>query len=149
MNKSTKIIAILVIIALFITSLVLWIKISKMEQERNISLLMSKDEQRAKYAYDILFAFVQYYQDHGVLPPGTNTSSTEICISDTSNCSGLLDLGVLSKNSKYIQSIPLDPDCPELCSINGTGFRVEGSSSKITIRAPNAVRAPIIVSWPL
>jgi len=57
----------------------------------------------------ILSAVYQYTIDNGFSPNSITTTSTEICSSLAEDCTGLVDLSVLTDNEEYLFSIPPDP----------------------------------------
>ncbi len=98
------------------------------------------DTRNAKRQNDvraILNAVHQYNIDNGSLPTSVTSTATEICA--TSTCSGLIDLSVLTTNSKYLVTIPVDPSCPTGCNANGAGYKIlKDSNNRVTVSAPNA-----------
>src|SRR3989344_1429776 len=96
----------------------------------------ANDTQRNSNANAILNAIGQYQADNrGQLPgPGTiTTTDQEICKTDATDCTGLLDLSNLTDNGIYINEIPTDPDCPQasgVCSdADSTGYLVKKESN--------------------
>lgn len=85
-------------------------------------LSATRNAQRAMNINAIHKALLQYTVAHGSLPTTMiGTSSMEICRSDATDCTGLLDLSVLSNNAEYMTAIPIDPS---VSSLNGTGYMV-------------------------
>ena len=94
----------------------------------------TRNAQRRSDVNTILNAISQYSVDNnGVLPAGITASSTEICASGASSCTGLIDLSVLTTNGKYIVSIPNEP---QKVNANGAGYTVaKTSSGRIVVTA--------------
>jgi prepilin-type N-terminal cleavage/methylation domain-containing protein len=109
----------------------------------NKNLGDSRNSQRSSDVSTILNAVYQYSLDNnGSLPPaGTgvaiSTTATEICKTG-GTCTGLVDLGVLTTNGKYLVSIPIDPQCPTNCDANGNGYEIsKDANNRITVTAMN------------
>jgi len=98
--------------------------------------------QRRVDARAILDAVYQYSADHnGALPKTITASSTEICKSNI-NCSGLINLSMLTTDQKYLNSLPLDPTAN---SNNGTDYYISLSASgTVTVSAPRADKGEVI-----
>jgi len=83
----------------------------------------------------ILNATYQYTVDNSALPASITTTSTEICKTGASSCTGLIDLSVLTAAGKYIVSLPNDPQA----SGNGDGYNIsKDANGRITVTAPKA-----------
>jgi prepilin-type N-terminal cleavage/methylation domain-containing protein len=84
----------------------------------------------------ILNSVYQYAIDNnGTLPASITTTPTEICKTG-GTCTGLIDLSVLTTNSKYLVSLPFDP---KTATTNGTGYRIsKDANSRVTVSAPGA-----------
>jgi type IV pilus assembly protein PilA len=94
----------------------------------------ARDTQRWSDAHAIVNALYQYAVDHkGVLPADlpTNSDFLEICQTDAPNCDGLLNLSVLTTDSKYLTAMPVDPNCTDSCTNGayGTGYFVATNAS--------------------
>ena len=100
----------------------------------------SKNAQRSSDVTTILNAVYQYSIDNnGTLPASVSalTAGTpgEICKTG-GTCTGLVDLGVLTTNEKYLTAIPTDPIGS---STNGAGYEISRSANnRITVSAPDA-----------
>ena len=112
------------------------------------NLAETRNTQRSSDVTTISNALYQYSIDNsGVLPGvGARTgavaiptgSAVEICATAPTDCTGLVDLAVLTAAEKYITSIPKDPKCPTGCDANGTGYSiVKTTNGRITIAAMN------------
>ncbi len=103
----------------------------------------ARNAQRWSNVNTILNAVHQYMVDNtGNLPSTIATStqcanaSNEICKTGASDCTGLVDLSVLTVNEIYLVSIPTDPTG---ASTNGTGYHiVKSANGRITVCAPHA-----------
>ena len=106
----------------------------------------AKNAQRWSNVNTILNAVHQYAVDNnGALPTTITASSTEICKTATSTCTGLIDLSVLTTNEIYVVSMPSDPSCPTGCDVNGVGYKiVKSANGRITVNAPLAELGVII-----
>ena len=108
----------------------------------------TRNAQRRADINTILNAVYQYSLDNnGSLPAGiasstcAATSTNEICKTG-GTCAGLVDLGVLTTNEKYLTSLPLDPTAT---STNGVGYRIaKSANSRITVCAPGAEQSATI-----
>jgi len=95
----------------------------------------SRNSQRKADVNTILNASYQYAVDNNAIPANITTTSTEICRSNASSCTGLIDLSVLTASSKYLAAIPTDP----LSSGNGTGYNIyKDVNGKVVVTAPKA-----------
>ncbi|HJQ08230.1 MAG TPA: prepilin-type N-terminal cleavage/methylation domain-containing protein [Candidatus Saccharimonadales bacterium] len=110
----------------------------------NKNLGDTRNSQRSSDVTTILNAVYQYSLDNngGAPPTGTgaaiSATPTEICKTGAT-CTGLIDLGVLATNGKYLVSLPLDPQCPTLCDANGNGYEIsKDTNNRYTVSAPNA-----------
>lgn len=70
-------------------------------------------------------AIYQYWLDHGDFPDTITTTPTQICRITAEDCTGYIDLSVLSTESPYISILPTDPTCSDE---NTTGYTVHRSS---------------------
>jgi len=116
------------------------------------NLADTRDSQRKADVNTIINAVYQYSLDNsGSLPPagtgvGITTTATEICKTG-GTCTGLVDLGVLTTNGKYIVAIPSDPKCPTNCDTNGVGYKIaKDANNRVTVSAPGAESGTISVT---
>ncbi len=102
----------------------------------------TRDAQRAADVNTILSAVYQYALDNnGALPASITTTQTEICKTG-GTCTGLIDLGVLTTNEKYVTSIPKDPSGS---STNGAGYEiVKTANNRVTVSAPDTEQRAVI-----
>jgi prepilin-type N-terminal cleavage/methylation domain-containing protein len=98
-------------------------------------LANSRNAQRNSDVKTILNAIYQYNIDNaGVMPSTITTTATDVCNTTGSNCTGLIDLGVLTASSKYLVGIPKDPQCASLCATYSTGYKVSKDvNNRITV----------------
>ncbi len=102
----------------------------------------SRNDQREADIEAISGALVSYSQDNqGTLPEGipvSNQCSSEgnrICATGK-DCSGLVDLSALTRESKYMEKLPMDP---KVEGENVTGYNiVQNESGRVTLCAPLA-----------
>ena len=98
-------------------------------------LSASRNAQRWVDVNTVLNAVYQYSIDAKIIPATITVAQTEICKTG-GVCTGLIDLGVLTANEKYIVSIPLDPTGS---STNGAGYEIKKSANnRVTVVAPDA-----------
>lgn len=106
----------------------------------------TRNSQRSSDVATILNAVYQYSLDNnGVLPASITSTATEICTADTASCTSLVDLSVLTTNEQYLTSIPVDPQCPDVCETNGAGYTIlRTANDRITVSAPDAEVSKVI-----
>ncbi|MDD4412646.1 MAG: type II secretion system protein [Patescibacteria group bacterium] len=105
-------------------------------------LAATRNAQRAMNIDAIHKALLQYTVAHGSLPAMVGTSSMEICRSNATDCTGLLDLSVLSNNAEYLTALPIDPS---VSSLNSTGYMAYKTvSGRPVVYAPLAELEEII-----
>lgn len=132
MRKGFTLIEILLVVA--IVGILAAIVIVAINPGRQIG--ESRNSQRKADINTILNAVYQYYVDNGDLPSAISAAETEICKTNASSCSSLIDLSVLTADERYIPSIPTDPTG---ASTHGTGYRIKKSSNdRVTVNAPFA-----------
>ena len=113
----------------------------------------NRDAQRKNDTHAILNAVFQYYTDNnGILPVTINTSTdcfapgvdAEICRTGAGDCTGLVDLSVLTLNEAYLDAMPVDP---QGISVNGTEYNIIKSDNlRITICAPDGENETIFIT---
>jgi type IV pilus assembly protein PilA len=103
----------------------------------------TRNAQRKSDVNSILNATYQYYIDNsGVLPATITTTATGICKTGAVDCTGLIDLSVLTTNEKYLISLPNDPIS---ATTNGTGYEIAKSANgRVTVTAPGAEQGAAI-----
>ena len=110
-------------------------------------LAESRNAQRRSDVNTILNAVYQYAIDTGGAMPASVTAlvadtPTEICVSDNVVVcgAGIVDLGVLTLNQKYITAMPHDPN--GTCAATGVCYEISRSANnRITVSAPDALAA--------
>ncbi len=97
----------------------------------------ARNTQRQADVNTILNAVYQYSIDNKGNMPGTITvSSTAICKTGASSCTGYIDLSALTLNEKYLTALPNDPSAS---STSITGYNISKSANnRITVTAPSA-----------
>lgn len=97
----------------------------------------TRNAQRRSDVTTILNAAYQYSLDNnGVIPASITATGTEICAAGAANCSGVIDLSVLTLNQRYLVSMPQDP---QKVTPNGNGYTISRTANgRITVDAPLA-----------
>jgi len=106
----------------------------------------TRNAQRKVDVRTIVSAIQQYQLRTGALPANIPAGSScgedesqEICTTDASSCSGLIDLSVLTDNQAYLTAMPTDPSGSITGSGNGTGYMAYiTSSNRVTVCAYQA-----------
>lgn len=100
-------------------------------------LAETRNAERSVDVNTILNATYQYALDNnGQFPSTVTTTQTEICASNATDCTGLIDLSALTLNETYIVSIPVDPTGAEG---NGAGYEIaKTANGRLTVVAPDA-----------
>jgi len=92
----------------------------------------TRDAQRRADVTTILNAVYQYYIDNGSLPSGITVTSTEICATGATSCTGV-DLSGLTTDEEYLTAIPSDPVSG---TANSTGYFISRSANnRVTVSA--------------
>ncbi len=137
-NKTAKTPALLITLLILLASIVAFVYFNptaKMAQARN--------ETRVEDLEEIVNSITKYaVENNGTLPAGIPVSEQcemdayEICRTSASSCEGKVVLSDLTKEDKYLKSIPSDPKSK---SNSGTGYNiVQNESGRITLCAPLA-----------
>lgn len=102
----------------------------------------TRNAQRRADVNTVLNAVYQYAIDNnGALPATITTATTSICKTG-GTCTGLIDLGVLTTNQKYIVSMPFDPASS---TPNDSGYSIfKSANGRITVVAPGAEQGATI-----
>lgn len=103
----------------------------------------TRNAQRRADVNTIINAVYQYSIDNnGQVPASITETETQICKTGAGSCSGLIDLGVLTLNEKYLVALPSDPTG---ASTSGAGYEIlKSTNGRITVQAPDAEQSAII-----
>jgi prepilin-type N-terminal cleavage/methylation domain-containing protein len=106
------------------------------------NLADTRNAQRRVDVNTILNASYQYAIDNnGSVPATITTTATDVC-NTGGVCTGIIDLGVLALNGKYIVALPKDPTA---ATANSTGYQViKDVNNRITVNAPGAEQGAVI-----
>ncbi len=137
-QKGFTLIELLVVIA--IIAILAAIVIIAINPARQFAL--ARNAQRWSNVNTILNATWQYAVDNqGTLPANITATSTEICKTGSTDCSGLVDLSVLTDNGTYVVAIPNDP---KGASTNGTGYFIREVNGRVEVTAPSAELGEVV-----
>ncbi len=137
-KKGFTLIELLVVIA--IIAILAAIVIIAINPARQFAL--ARNAARWSNVNTILNATWQYAVDNqGNLPSSITSTSTEICKTDATDCTGLVDLSVLTENGTYVVKVPEDP---KGASANGTGYFIRAVDSRVEVSAPSAELGAVI-----
>ena len=108
----------------------------------NKQLGETRNAQRRSDINTILNGVYQYALDNnGTIPATITTTSTAICKTG-GTCTGLIDLGVVTLNEKYLTAMPADPTTS---TTNSTGYNIlKTANNRITVSAPGAEQGATI-----
>jgi prepilin-type N-terminal cleavage/methylation domain-containing protein len=98
----------------------------------------TRNSQRQADVNTILNAVYQYSIDNqGNLPASITGTPTDICATNAADCTGMVDLSVLSANGKYLVAIPHDP---KVGNDTNTHYQVwaDPTSKRVTVLVPTA-----------
>lgn len=118
----------LVVAIIVILAAIVIVAINPIEQ-----LGKSRNSKRRADINTISTAVYEYFIEEGNLPASITTTPTEICETGAADCTGYIDLSVLTANEKYLVSIPTDPTnaVPP-----GVGYEISRSANnRITVTA--------------
>lgn len=109
----------------------------------------TRNSQRRADVNTLMSAVYQYSLDNnGQLPPSVPTTATPICTTTGSDCTGMVDLGVLTANEKYLVAIPKDPQAPT-SPASSAGYTIERTvNNRVKVTAPQTelLSTPISIS---
>ncbi len=104
----------------------------------------ARNAQRRADVNTILNAAYQYSIDNSTvgIPASITTTDTFICKSGTADCTGFVDLSVLTTGGKYIVALPVDPRAG---ATEETGYKIKkDANGRIVVSAPNAEQSATI-----
>lgn len=112
-------------------------------------LAETRNAQRNSAVNTIINGIYQYSIDNrGALPAGVvagtcGDAANEVCVTGAADCTGLVDLSVLTNNGTYLVQIPEDPSGS--ATTDGTGYHaVRTASGRIEVCAPLAEESATI-----
>ncbi|MEI7620072.1 MAG: FISUMP domain-containing protein [Candidatus Falkowbacteria bacterium] len=109
-------------------------------------LAKARNSQRYVDVDTIQSALYQNSIDSSLSPVSVSSTALEICRTGASSCAGLADLSLLTNNSKYLISLPIDPHST---STNGTGYMVcKNLNGRTTVYSPLAELGTAIQNGP-
>ncbi|HAT73904.1 MAG: hypothetical protein US30_C0003G0004 [Candidatus Moranbacteria bacterium GW2011_GWF2_36_839] len=102
----------------------------------------TRNAQRRSDVNTILNGVYQYALDNnGTIPASITTTATAICKTG-GTCTGLIDLGVVTLNEKYLTAMPFDPTT---ATTNSTNYNIsKTANNRITVSAPGAEQSATI-----
>ena len=132
-NKGFTLIELVVVIG--ILAVLLAIVLIAINPARQFAI--SRNTVREANVNSILSASWQYaIANQGNLPAAITATSNEICKTGASNCTGFVDLSVLTQEGMYIVKIPEDPTTN---TGNGTGYFIQKmANGRLKVTAPKA-----------
>lgn len=110
----------------------------------NKQLAAARNAQRQADVNTVLNGVYQYAIDNnGQVPSSIRNGAQNVCADlDSNNCSGLVDLTVLTDNGTYLVAIPMDPTAG---SGADSGYTIElTANNRITVAAPSAEDGAVI-----
>jgi type IV pilus assembly protein PilA len=109
-------------------------------------LANSRNSQRSSDVKTIIDAVYDYNIDNsGIMPSTITTTPTDVCNTTGANCTGLIDLGVLTASTKYLVGIPKDPQCATVCTTYSSGYQIsKDTNNRITVSASHAEQSVTI-----
>ena len=130
-----------VLLVVGIVSILAGIVILAINPSKNLA--DARNAQRRVDVNTILNAVYQYSIDNnGAIPTSIQTTSTVVCKTTGIPCNGMVDLGVLQTNGKYLVAIPIDPT---ETGLNRTGYTInKDANNRLTVDAPNAENSAVI-----
>ncbi len=108
----------------------------------------TRNAQRESDVNTILNAVYQYSLDNnGNLPPSIPSTATEICsgtaVTTTCDTAGLVNLGYIIWDEKYVVGIPSDPSAG--CATDGVCYTIATTTSgRVIVAAPGAEQGKTI-----
>ncbi len=120
---------------------------------------VARNAQRRSDVNTLLNAAYQYAIDNaGNLPPvaaavgavAISTTATGICnntVKPAAACTGLVDLGILTTNGKYLVGIPADPSNSTTAVPDTTNYLIsKDANGRVTVSSPNCENTPCTIS---
>jgi peptidoglycan hydrolase-like protein with peptidoglycan-binding domain len=104
------------------------------KKQSQVGLEVSKhNNQRISDVITILNATYAYYLDNKTLPSSIPATPKEICSTNATSCTNFVDLSFLTKNKKYLEKIPTEPN---KVNGNGAGYKISKTvNNRITVTA--------------
>jgi len=138
-QKGFTLIELLVVIA--IIAILAAIVIIAINPARQFAL--ARNAARWSNVNTVLNAAWQYGVDNqGALPATITATPTEICKTNAIDCTGLVDLSVLTDNALYVVKMPEDPQGGLVT--NGAGYLISTINGRVLVSAPKAELGAVI-----
>lgn len=101
----------------------------------------ARNTQRWNDVHAIVNAVYQYAVGHkGAFPPEipTGDNMSYVCLTGVNDCGGI-SLESITNNSKYLTAVPVDPSCPDSCSVGTNGYTMAiNNQGRVHVIALNA-----------
>ena len=80
--------------------------------------------------------------NNGNIPASITANETDICSTGAADCTGLIDLSVLTNNGKYLVSLPKDPQNGDATN---THYAIKkDANERVVVNAPDAEQGKTI-----
>lgn len=136
-NKSKGFTLIELLIVITILCVLMGVLIVSINMQRHLGA--GRNVKRKTDTYIISLAIYNYWLDHEQLPAGVSTTETDICHTNSPDCTGMIDLACVNR---YLSTIPTDPVESNPYS---SGYTVQMiANEQIQVNAPHAENGEVI-----